>query len=353
MNKEKQPRFVVSVICMSFNHVNFITEAMDGFCMQQTNFPFVCTIIDDASTDGEQEVIRQYLQEHFELEDKSVVMNEDSDDYVLTFAQHKTNKNCYFAVIYLKYNHYSIRKSKMPYLKRWANVKYIALCEGDDYWTASNKLQKQVDFLEANPDYGMAYTNHQQYIQKTGELKNGYSIQTNFNEMLYCNRVCTLTTCFRRKMWQDYYKEINPISQQRGWLMGDYPLWLYIMANSKAKFLPDVTGVYRVLDNSASHFTSFNKKIKFIESTYDICLFFAQSVRIDKSIQKDLAIKEIESLVEIAAYYHKDIKFPLLSHLYTFHIFSLKKYVSAKMRFSEHGRKIYRKFKSLLLLRFC
>lgn len=57
--------------------------------------------------------------------------------------------------------------------------------------------------------------------------------------------------------------------------------------------------------------------------------------------------------VVIAAYYHKDIKFPLLSHLYTFHIFSLKKYVSAKMRFSEHGRKIYRKFKSLLLLRFC
>ena len=157
MNTEKRQKFVVRVSCATFNHVKYITDAMNGFTMQETNFPFVCTIIDDASTDGEQEVIRQYLQEHFDLEDKSVVRNEETDDYVLTFAQHKTNRNCYFAVIYLKYNHYNIRKSKDQYVKRWADIKYIALCEGDDYWTDSNKLKKQVNFLETHADYTMCF----------------------------------------------------------------------------------------------------------------------------------------------------------------------------------------------------
>ncbi|MBR4365861.1 MAG: glycosyltransferase family 2 protein, partial [Bacteroidaceae bacterium] len=82
--------FIVRVSCMTFNHAPYIEDAMNGFTMQETTFPFVCTIIDDASTDGEQEVIKKYLQEHFDLEDSSVVRNEETDDYVLTFARHKT-----------------------------------------------------------------------------------------------------------------------------------------------------------------------------------------------------------------------------------------------------------------------
>ena len=113
--------------------------------------------MDDASTDGEQEVIKNYLQQHFDLEDASVVRNEDTDDYILTFAQHKTNKNCYFAVFYLKYNHYSIRKPKGAYFKERCDTKYVALCEGDDYWISPDKLQKQTKFLEEHPDFSMCF----------------------------------------------------------------------------------------------------------------------------------------------------------------------------------------------------
>ena len=144
----------VHVICMTFNHVNYITDTMNSFCMQETSFPFVCTIIDDASTDGEQEVIKGYFLEHFDIENK-YVRNEETDDYVLTFAQHKENKNCYFAVLCLKYNHYSIGKNhqKYEYVKEWSdNCKYIAFCEGDDYWTHPKKLQLQFDALEAHPN---------------------------------------------------------------------------------------------------------------------------------------------------------------------------------------------------------
>ncbi len=102
--------FLVCVKRMTFNHHAYIEDAMNGFVMQETDFPFVCVIIDDASTDGEPEVIKKYFQENF-----SQLDTDETDDYVRTLGRHKTNENCYFLVIYLKYNHYSIKKSKMPY----------------------------------------------------------------------------------------------------------------------------------------------------------------------------------------------------------------------------------------------
>lgn len=146
-----EAKFLVRVSCMTYNHSPYIVDAMNGFTMQETTFPYVCTIVDDASTDGEQDVIKKYLGEYFDLQDNSVARKEETDDYSLTFARHKSNMNCFFAVLYLKYNHYSIKKSKMPYIAEWNdNVKYIAMCEGDDYWIDPLKLQKQVDIMENN-----------------------------------------------------------------------------------------------------------------------------------------------------------------------------------------------------------
>ena len=147
--------FLVIVRCITFNHHAYIEDAMNGFCMQKTNFPYLCVILDDCSTDGEQEVIKNYIAEYFNL-----LSTEETDDYVLNLCQHKTNVNCYFAVFYLKYNHYSIKKSKLPYSSKWQDkCKYIALCEGDDYWIDEKKLQMQVDFLEKNEGYSACYSN--------------------------------------------------------------------------------------------------------------------------------------------------------------------------------------------------
>ena len=104
--------FKVRINCMTFNHAPYIMDAMNGFCMQQSTFPYVAIIVDDASTDGEPEIINRYLQDHFDLEDKGIVRNEETDDYVMTFARHKKNQNCFFAVFLLKYNHYSKKKEK-------------------------------------------------------------------------------------------------------------------------------------------------------------------------------------------------------------------------------------------------
>ena len=125
---------------MTYNHAPYITDAMNGFSMQKTNVPFVAVIVDDASTDGEPEVIKSYLNEHFLMREARQWETEDAS---FIEARNKENENCWFAVVLLKYNFWQKRKDKSPLTSKWyKDAKYIAWCEGDDFWTASDKLQK-------------------------------------------------------------------------------------------------------------------------------------------------------------------------------------------------------------------
>ena len=117
MQNKTNINLMVRVSCMTFDHSPYIVDAMNGFTMQQTTFPYVCTIVDDASTDGEPEIIRQYLEQNFDLEDGATVRRVETNDYNHLFARHKDNKNCYFAVVLLKYNFWQARKSKEPLIK--------------------------------------------------------------------------------------------------------------------------------------------------------------------------------------------------------------------------------------------
>lgn len=151
------PKFKVCVKCFTFNQAKYIEDAMNGFTMQQTDFPFVCCIVDDASTDGEQDVIKKYMDMHFDYSPNSVSFEKETDYADVLYVQHKVNKNCYFAIILLKENHYSQNKTKVQYLKEWRNIcEYEAICEGDDYWIESNKLQEQVNYMQNNIDYLLA-----------------------------------------------------------------------------------------------------------------------------------------------------------------------------------------------------
>lgn len=168
--EEKNYKYMVGVRCYTFNQSKYILDALNGFVMQQTNFPFVIMVVDDASTDGEQDVIARFISEQFNTTDSSVAYEKETDYAHLSYAQHKINKNCYIAALYLKENHYSQRKAKSPYLSEWRdNIKYEALCEGDDYWIDALKLQKQVDFLEENEEYGLVHT-CVQYVNTNNEI---------------------------------------------------------------------------------------------------------------------------------------------------------------------------------------
>ena len=263
--------FLVCTKCMTFNHHAYIEDAMNGFCMQETNFPFVCVIVDDASTDGEPEVIKKYFDTHFDLSESG-----ETDDYTMTFGQHKTNKNCYFAVLYLKYNHYSIKKSKVPYYSRWQdNSKYIALCEGDDYWIAADKLQRQADFLEKNEEYVLVYTKSKTLVSMTGKIRNPhnrtYSGNITKKLLLYGNFIPTLSVLHRNyeNEFLEIYKKI-PFQLK----MGDKPKWLIYSTFGKIVCIEQRMVMYRILEESASHSKDLDSVLTFFDNGEIITKYF-------------------------------------------------------------------------------
>lgn len=252
-----QEKYKVCVRCFTYNQAHYIEDTLNGFCMQETSFPYVAVIMDDASSDGEQGVIRDYFDRNFCHSDDKYSRQEETEDYVLTFARHKTNRNCFFAVFYLKYNHWG-KKKKGPYAAEWFdNTDYIAICEGDDFWTDSCKLQKEADVLDANPDVSMVYTAFNT-IGANGEVINrpkyNRFIKRSYTgnilpELFYSNFILTLTIMLRRDvLYSDLY--LNSPNKY------DYTTFFSAAFLGRCYFLPDITGCYRKNEGSCitAHF---------------------------------------------------------------------------------------------------
>lgn len=285
-NNMNYPKFKVCVRCFTFNQAKYITDALNGFTMQQTDFPFVCCIVDDASTDGEQQVIMEYVQEHFDMSDASVSYRKETDYADITYAQHKANKNCYFAVLLLKENHYSQRKDKMPYLSEWRdNTEYEALCEGDDYWIDAKKLQMQVDFLEENKEYGLVRTDCDKYVEKEGIIitsvfsKAPYNrVQDTFLDYLIYGWWASPCTWVYRMVYREVISKnlLKAGCNHEKYFLGDIFLLLSIAQVSRIKKMQQVTSVYRELEISASHFKDKNSWRVFTRKVRNTRLFFAR-----------------------------------------------------------------------------
>lgn len=252
MGKKESP--LVSIRCTVYNHEPYLRQCLDGFVMQKTNFAFEAIVHDDASTDNSAEIIREYAEKYPDI----------------------------IKPIYETENQYSKQDGSLDkIMNENTHGKYVAFCEGDDYWIDSYKLQKQVDILEQNPNIGLCYTKIRKYIQerkKFGSIWGGGNI--NFDELLMLNTIPTLSCLLRRELIKRYYNEIKP--ENKSWKMGDYPMWLWISNNSSIFFLPEITGVYRVLKNSASHSSNLINRIGFVISTFDIRLFFASKYNSNK-----------------------------------------------------------------------
>lgn len=122
---------LVSIHCLVYNHEPYIRKCLEGFVMQKTDFRFEAIVHADASTDKSAAIIREYAEKFPDI----------------------------IKPIYQAENQYSQKNGAIGRaISAKTRGKYIALCEGDDYWTDPLKLQKQVDFLENHPDYSMTCT---------------------------------------------------------------------------------------------------------------------------------------------------------------------------------------------------
>lgn len=134
---------LVSICCLTYNHAPFIQKCLDGFLMQKTTFPIEILIHDDASTDGTDEIIKEYTRRY-----PNVIFP--------LFEEENKYSHGYAGKMDIEFN----------YLRAQGN--YIAYCEGDDYWTDPYKLQKQVDFMESKPDCSVCFTRTKHLNYSTG-----------------------------------------------------------------------------------------------------------------------------------------------------------------------------------------
>lgn len=240
---DKNLMFSVSLI--TYNQEEYIAQTIESIVNQKHDYPYELIIGDDASHDKTPEIIREYAEKY---------------PNIIKPIFNQTN---------------------MGILKNFSNVlshckgKYIMECAGDDWWL-SGKVQKQISFMEENPDVGMCYGKVQAYKngRKSSEFA-GIKRET-FDELLYKgNIIPAVTVCYRRELYEKYVKEIMP--ESHAWLMEDYPMWLYMSHESKIRFLNDKFACYRILPESASHNTNdVEKNLVFQKSYWSIQNFFSR-----------------------------------------------------------------------------
>ncbi len=225
---------LVAIKCTVYNHEPYLRECLDGFVMQQTDFPFVAVVHDDASTDKSADIIREYAAKY--------------PDIILPYYETE--------------NQYS--KGTLSQVMNEAvdatGAKYIALCEGDDYWTDPHKLQKQVDILEKDDSLMAVVTDtaivdaqsHVLCAKRGGVVKNnkrgGYNLYDFFGTPQHAYP--TATVVYRNTHRQEIRRMIAHTANP---YLGDWTLWIILHTFGDFYYIDEATAAYRINPTSITH----------------------------------------------------------------------------------------------------
>jgi glycosyltransferase involved in cell wall biosynthesis len=287
MRIEQNKTPLISICCTTYNHDNYIKQCLEGFLMQRTNFPYEILVHEDASTDNTAEIVKEY-------EFKYPIL---------------------FRCIYQSVNQFAKQNTLFNILLPMARGKYIALCEGDDFWTDPNKLQKQVDFLETHPDYSMVCHN----VTVSGDVQQA-SFVSNLKEFYTAEDLAsggisipTLSVVFRNyNLTYSASLSKTPI--------GDFPLFVTLSQYGKIKYLPEVMGARRVHEGGLWSSADKNKKLSYMLTTIYFMIgnyneetnnaliqyhlkLIADSIK--EGVSSDLYPKEMKWVIKIMSYYTK------------------------------------------------
>ena len=248
---------LVSVCIQTYQHVHYIKECLDGILNQKTNFDFEILLGEDASTDGTREICIDYAERYPEK--------------IRLFLHHRENNISVGGKPSGRFN--------FLYNLYTAQGKYIALCEGDDYWTDPLKLQKQVDMLEKNHNLGLCFTDCKLVDTKNKVLKENFippKFQRELNQSDILSRFCpnTNTTLFRRELivginFENFKSVYN----------GDSFLFGFILQKLNAGYLPIKGGAYR--EHEGGIWSQKKQEFK-LEKSIDTCLIIMKSYRVNE-----------------------------------------------------------------------
>jgi len=256
---------LVVVWCLTYNQKDYIRDALDGFVMQQTNFPFEVIVHDDASTDGTTAIVEDYAKRYPDIV-KPMIETEN--------------------------------QWKKGGLKRIINImneyhrtgKYIAFCEGDDYWTDKRKLQKQVDFLESHPDYSLCFHSAKKiYETDTTAWINCEDIEDRDYEPtdIFINWTIPTASAICCKKAMDFYSNLKGAERIQNY---DIFVFLSCAMVGKMRGMHDQMSVYRIQGEGLTYNQQAMVKTRMNNPDHFICLKenfpIVDSKPIDETISK-------------------------------------------------------------------
>ena len=236
---------VVSVCVQTYQHKNYIAQCLDGILMQQTDFPFEILLGDDDSSDGTREICLEYAQKY--------------PGKIRLFLHHRENN--------IKINGNPTGRFNFLYNLFSAKGEYIALCEGDDYWTNPLKLQKQVDFLGNNPDFGICFHEVAVFNQALGKIYEDSITRkvpavTDISDLARGNYIHTPSVVLKNDFAiPSWFTKSS---------MGDWTLYMIAVKNKKIKKHPAVMGVYRVHNSGIWTGMPSKKRISLAKNSFEL-----------------------------------------------------------------------------------
>lgn len=249
----------VTILCLTYNHEKFIRDCLDGFVKQKTRFPFEAIVVDDASTDTTPLIVREYARSY-----PNII------------------KPIYKPV----HNHLSGLREILDHLFASVQSEYVAMCDGDDYWTDHFQLQKQVDFLDTHPEYVVCYHNAviiNEAGEKIADSILGAEDKKDFSgeELMFVPRVLKQTMCFRRVfsgLPEEFYQVCNGDRFVVG-LLGQY---------GRGKYLGDVVrpAVYRQHAQSMwSSLTDMDQEVTTLNTRLWLYFYYVRCVSQDFALR--------------------------------------------------------------------
>jgi glycosyltransferase involved in cell wall biosynthesis len=274
---------LVSVEMITYNHAPFIAQAIEGVLQQKTTFPFELIIGEDCSTDGTRDIVFEYQKNHSDI---IRVITSDKNVGALTNFMRTMNAG---------------------------RGKYIAFCEGDDYWHHPEKLQKQVDYLEGHPECGLVYTSYDIYhvsakkrikdfikhrkwempkdptISDIVEGKGGMS-----------HGILTCTIMIQRILYDQIVESDPYLHQNKQFLMGDTQLWAEIAMKASLHYIPESMATHNITDESVTRSKDIRKELRFSISGAELMLYLCDKYNLPPKIRHKHETNRNSYLLEIA-----------------------------------------------------
>ena len=259
------PEPLVSIEMITFNHAPYIVQAIEGVLMQKTNFPIELVIGEDCSTDGTREMVFEYQKKYA--------------DVIRVITSEKN--------VGIKKNVYRT--------KRACRGKYVAFCEGDDYWHNSEKLQRQVDYMECHPECGLVYSSYDVYHEKTKKLIRDFvayrkwripenldmcDIIENRDGIGACILTCTVMV--RHNICVEVIESDHYLYKSNKFLMGDTQVWSEISRKASLHFIPESFATHRITDESASRSKNVEKQLRFSVSGGELGIYLCKKYNLPK-----------------------------------------------------------------------